>query len=146
MTVSFRKERKGFAPIARTPRIEMIAPRFPFLSTPPSSNNRRIFRNAASPAARPAARAVCSLQKIARVPPIFCFFFPGERKGEGEKTIQLARDRLRYDVRSGWKGGREVAPTVCRRVTIIIYQEIQSLFSTLRIVQSVKRYLRRDRG
>lgn len=144
VTVSFRKERKGFAPIARTPRIEMIAPRFPFLSTPPSSNNRRIFRNAASPAARPAARAVCSLQKIARVPPIFCFF--SLERGEGEKTIQLARDRLRYDVRSGWKGGREVASTVCRRVTIIIYQEIQSLFSTLRIVQSVKRYLRRDRG
>lgn len=145
MTVSFRKERKGFAPIARTPRIEMIAPRFPFLSTPPSSNNRRIFRNAASPAARVRQRAQSAVCRKLHVFLRSFVFFSLER-GEGEKTIQLARDRLRYDVRSGWKGGREVASTVCRRVTIIIYQEIQSLFSTLRIVQSVKRYLRRDRG
>lgn len=77
----------------------------------------------------------------------FCFLFLGRRR-EGGRTIQLVRDRLR-DVATLDRVGKvvgELASTVCRRVTIIIYQEIQSLFSTLRIVQSVKRYLRRDRG
>lgn len=92
----------------------------------PRNTRLRIFRNAASPAARLATRAVCSLQKIARIPPrsfvsLLLFSLREGEKGENyprQGLITRYARRGRYDVRLE----KVVESGLRRRVTIIIYQ------------------------